>query len=112
MSSPHPETEPLNPPPSYDESNPSPPYNENDHENAASVQRKPIYLFILYGLSFVVSIGGLWCVLLGWYLARTAPFDKEGRRREVDSYEQYFTGMMSIYSLVWFPAILSRNEIR
>lgn len=92
----HPETERLNPPPSYDESEPAPSY-----DDPSSIEpREPLYLFILYGLSFVLSVIGLGCAFWGWVIARTAPFDKSSKQDEIDSYERNFLGMMSIYFLV------------
>jgi len=53
---------------------------------------------VMYSLTCLVSISGLGCGLWGWYIARTAPFTKNGRAKPgvLEGYEDNFLGMQSV----------------
>jgi hypothetical protein len=64
------------------------------------MKREPLYIMILYGLSFVASIGGLGAALCGYAITLTAPLDDYQRRQHRESYEKIFVGMKSVVILV------------
>ena len=95
------ETEPLNPGHSEDANPDFDPYSNDARDSiedelpSLKKRRDPLYILILYGMSFVVSLGGLGCALWGYSIVLTAPFDKYGKKMELESY-QYFLGMQSV----------------
>ncbi|RDW71708.1 hypothetical protein BP5796_07742 [Coleophoma crateriformis] len=63
--------------------------------------RDPLYVLILYGISFLVSIGGLGAAIAGYSIVITSPFDEDSKKMEEDSYETYFWGMQSVVILLY-----------
>jgi len=62
--------------------------------------KDPLYVFIFYGASFVISCAGLGCCAWGYSIALREPFDKESNEGERDSYESDFYMMQSIVVFV------------
>ncbi|RDW66513.1 hypothetical protein BP6252_10148 [Coleophoma cylindrospora] len=62
--------------------------------------RDPLYVLTLYGISFLVSIGGLGTAIAGYSIVITSPFDEDSKKLERDSYEKYFWGMQSVVILL------------
>jgi len=54
----------------------------------------------MYGLSFIISVGGLGAALWGYGIIFTAPFDEQSKKDQREGYEKYFWGMQSIFVLV------------
>lgn len=63
--------------------------------------RDPLYVLIFYGLSLLVSIGGLGCGLWGFVITSTGPFGKDSRNEHLENYLQNFLGMQSVLVLVY-----------
>jgi len=101
------ETAPLNPsgadPAAGMEASPSAYDDESVVMNTIKKRRDPTHVFILYGLSIIVSIGGLGAAFWGYCIVRTAPFDKEHKQEQRESYESSFLGMQSIIVFVRPP---------
>lgn len=76
-------------------------------------KKDPLHILILYGLSFVVSLGGLTAAIAGYVITITAPLDKENKKWHRQSYETNFLEMQSIVVLVgpsiFSPAIYNSN---
>jgi len=99
------ETEPLNPT-ALEEADPElNPYSDDaldilDPDNPHRKKRRdPLYILIIYGISLIVSTGGIGSAIWGYCIVITAPFDKYGKRMELDSY-RYFWGMQSVLILL------------
>lgn len=63
-------------------------------------RRDPLYILILYGLSCIVSLGGLGAAIAGYVITITAPLDKDNKKWHRQSYEKNFWEMQSIVVLV------------
>jgi hypothetical protein len=102
-----PETTPLNPSSTSEEHDPEPaPYFEDTRDVLPTLQtpknrRDPLYLLILYGFSFIVSVGGLGCALWAYGITVTGPFDERSKKEHRDGYESNFLGMQSVVVLVY-----------
>jgi hypothetical protein len=71
-------------------------------------RRDPLYILILYGLSFTISLAGFACALSGYVITVTAAFDERSRKGHRADYEENFFNMQSIGILVLvneFPSI-------
>lgn len=108
------ETAPLNPAHVEDVNPELDPYSDDARDSTETeipyrkTRRDPLYILIFYGLSFVVSVGGLGAAIWGYCIVMTAPFDEYSKKMEKESY-QYFLGMQSIYVLVCPPQSPTQN---
>ena len=97
------ETAPLHTPSTVTDASLSP--NSDDHWDETLAlpkprERDPLYIFVFYGLSFVVSVTGLICALWGYGIILGAPFDAGSKKEQRAGYETRFLGMMSVVILV------------
>jgi hypothetical protein len=63
-------------------------------------RRDPLYLLIIYGLSTILSVAAISCVIWGYTVVSSNPFDEWANKSEHESYEESFFGMQSIVFLV------------
>jgi hypothetical protein len=49
-------------------------------------KRGPQYILIIYGLSFIISVGGLGAALWGYGIIITAPFDEQSKKDQREGY--------------------------
>jgi hypothetical protein len=63
-------------------------------------KRGPLHILILYGLSFVASVGGIGAALWGYTITLSGPLDEYQRKQHRESYETVFMGMKSVVILV------------
>jgi len=75
-------------------------------------QRAPLHILILYGLSFMASVGGLGAALGGYTITLTAPLDDYQRKQRRESYEKVFIGMKSVVILVYMKPLNDSQAIQ
>jgi hypothetical protein len=100
-----PETTPLNPAAVNEATDPElDPSNDESYDilvmTTLRKRRDPLHILILYGLSFVVSMGGLGAALWDYGITITAPFDEDHKEDHKAGYEEVFFGMQSVVVLV------------
>ncbi|KAG9241685.1 hypothetical protein BJ878DRAFT_215388 [Calycina marina] len=72
-------------------------YDMTEVSKITKTRAPPVHVFVLYGLSWVVSVAGLACCAYGYAIAISGPFDEGAREKERQSYEANFFGMKSIW---------------
>jgi hypothetical protein len=63
-------------------------------------KRGPLYILIMYRLSFIISVGGQGAALRGYGIIITVPFDEHSKKDQREGYKKNFWEMQSIVVLV------------